>query len=63
MTKFDSTFKIVLEHYRKILEFSVNDLNTQIKKSILKGHPSACLKYYNELLAGTNFALQSRSRL
>ena len=35
MVKFDKTFKVVMEHVRKLLDISLVDLNRHIEKSIL----------------------------
>ena len=52
MVKFDKTFKMVMEHVRKMLNISHHDLNKHIKETIFgkNSEPSALLKYYNELL-------------
>ena len=65
MVKFDKTFKMVMEHVRKMLDISHVDLNRHIEKSILgdQAEPSAMLKYYNELLQNTNFTLPNRQKL
>ena len=65
MINFDKTFKMVMEHVRKMLDISHIDLNKHIKNSILgdQSEPSAVLKYYNELIQNTNFTLPDRVRL
>ena len=52
MIKFDKTFKMVMDHVRKMLNISHIDLNKHIEKSIMgnQAEPSPLLKYYNELL-------------
>ena len=52
MIKFDKTFKMVMDHVRKMLDISHIDLNKHIEKSIMgiQAEPSPLLKYYNELL-------------
>lgn len=52
MIKFDKTFKMVMDHVRKMLDISHIDLNRHIEKSIMgiNAEPSPLLKYYNELL-------------
>ena len=65
MINFDKTFKMVMEHVRKMLDISHIDLNKHIKNSILgdQSEPSAVLKYYNELIQNTNFTLPDRAKL
>ena len=65
MVKFDKTFKMVMDHVRKQLDISPIDLNKHIEDSILgkQSKPSPLLKYYNELLGSSNFALPPRHRL
>lgn len=52
MVKFDKTFKMVMDHVRKMMKISHHDLNRHIYESIMsdKAEPSVLLKYYNELL-------------
>ena len=65
MVKFDKTFKMVMDHCRKMLDISHIDLNKHIRKNILGdlSEPSAVLKYYNELIQNTNFTLPDRAKL
>ena len=63
MVKFDQTFKLVMDHVRKMLDISPHDLNRHINLSIFGNklkEPSVMLKYYNELLQNTNFCLPGR---
>ena len=62
MVKFDKTFKLVMDHVRRQFKISHHDLNKHIEDSIMgkQSEPSAVLKYYNELLVNTNFALPER---
>lgn len=52
MVRFDKTFKMIMEHVRKLLNVNHIDLNRQIENTIFSKHsePSPLLKYYNELL-------------
>lgn len=65
MVRFDKTFKTIMEHVRKMLDCSHFDLNRHIKATIFSetSDPSPMLKYYNELLQNTNFALPDRHLL
>ena len=65
MVKFDKTFKLIMDHVKKMLNVSHHDLNRHIEQSIFgkNAEPSALLKYYNELLQNTNFCLPDRKRL
>ena len=52
MVRFDKTFKMIMDHVRKLLNVNHIDLNRQIENTIFGKHaePSPLLKYYNELL-------------
>lgn len=52
MVKFDKTFKLVMDHVRRMLKISHRDLNRHIHETMMgdKSEPSATLKFYNELL-------------
>ena len=65
MVKFDKTFKMVMDHVRKMLKISHRDLSKHIYESIMspRAEPSVLLKYYNELLQNTNFSLPNKHRL
>ena len=65
MVKFDKTFKLVMDHVRRMLKISHGDLSKHIDESLMgkKSEPSALLKYYNELLQNTNFTLPDKHRL
>ena len=65
MVKFDKTIKLVMDHVRRMMKISTTDLNRHIRDTITgpNGEPSALLKYYNELLQNTNFAMPNYRRL
>ena len=54
-----------MKHTQKMLDIDHIDLNRHIEKTILSDSatPSATLKFYNELLQNTNFALPNRKLL
>lgn len=63
MVKFDNTMKMLMTHYRKMLDFSLDDLNSHVTKTVKEAKVSGCLKFYNELLADTNFNMPSKPQL
>ena len=52
MVKFDKTFKLIMDHVKRMIKMSPHDLNRHIQETILgdKTEPSALLKFYNEIL-------------
>lgn len=52
MVRFDKTFKMIMEHVKRMLDCSHFDLNRHIKATIFSdsNEPSPMLKFYNELI-------------
>jgi len=59
MVKFDKTIKLVMDHVRRMMKISNQDLTRHIRETILgpQAEPSGLLKYYNEILQNTNFSM------
>ena len=61
MTRFDATFSKVMAYYQRMIDTSnTADIKKHISLSVTHGQPSACLKFYNELIANTNFEMKPR---